>query len=279
MGSLRVRDFDLGQTLECGQFFNWRREGAGYRVQARSRSFAVRQDGDRLSFEGADPAFLRRFLALDHDPGAIRATMPRDRFLDEAFAAYGRLRLLRQDPWECLVAFLLSPVSNIPRIQRNLLDVYESTGFEPGRMQDEAGLRRLGIGFRARFLVSAAKRAGSLGGGRPLSRLDGGGTPTRAVLASEAPGAGRPSLEGILGVGDKVADCVSLFAYGDYGAFPVDTWIRRVLRELYGVRKPDRELRAWGRRRFGPWAGYAQQWLFAWSRESLGGRRAARAAC
>ncbi|MBI4675960.1 MAG: hypothetical protein HY748_00055 [Elusimicrobia bacterium] len=265
--SIKTVRFDLAQTMECGQFFNWLRLERGYRIRAHGRVFDVRQEGDRLLFSGADHAFIRRFFALGHDPEAIRASMPRDSWLDQAFAACGRLRLLRQDPWECLVAFLLSPVSNIPRIQRNLISVYEATGFDPGRMNDEALLRSLGLGFRWRFLASAARQAGARG---------------RTAAARRAPGAPRGAggpfgttesvegLDGILGFGPKVRDCVRLFGYGDMAAFPVDTWIRRVLRELYGVKLKDDGLRLWARRRFGPWSGYAQQWLFAWSREYPG---------
>lgn len=239
--------------MECGQFFNWLRldHGGrvgtpGYRVRAHGRVFDVRQEGGSLVFTGADSLFIRSFFSLDHDPAAIRSSMPEDPWLDRAYRSFGRLRLLRQDPWECLVAFLLTPVSNIPRIQGNLLSVFEKTGFEPGRMKP-AALKRLGLGFRWRFLDSAALRVKRLG-------------------LEDWRKAGPEAMDGILGTGPKVKDCVRLFGYGDHASFPVDTWIRRVLRDLYRVKLKDRELRLWARERFGPWAGYAQQWLFAWSR-------------
>ncbi|MFA6319281.1 MAG: DNA glycosylase [Elusimicrobiota bacterium] len=245
-GSLRTTHFDLKQTLECGQFFNWLRLGDGYAVRTHGREFEVRQDGELLVFSGVEKSFIQRFFSLDHDPAAIRDSIPGDPWLDQAFQSYGRLRLLRQDPWECLVAFLLTPVSNIPRIQRNLLSVYERTGFEPERMRP-AVLKGLGLGFRWRFLDSAARRVAKPG--------------LEAWRRS-----GPEGMEGILGAGPKVRDCVRLFGYGEYSSFPVDTWIRKVLRRLYGVRVKEAGLRDWASRRFGPWAGYAQQWLFAWSR-------------
>ncbi|MBI5622144.1 MAG: hypothetical protein HY924_00050 [Elusimicrobia bacterium] len=245
-GWLLTRHFDLRQTLECGQFFDWSRGSSGYQVRACGRVFEVSQEGDRLTFSGVEKAFIQRFFSLDHQPAAIRARLPPDPWLDKAFAAYGRLRLLRQDPWECLVAFLLSPVSNIPRIQRNLRSVHDATGFEPSRMRP-ALLKGLGLGFRWRFLDSAARRVNKQGLGRWRKR-------------------GPAAMQGILGAGPKVQDCVRLFGYADYSAFPVDTWIRRALQELYGVKLKDRELRLWAGERFGPWGGYAQQWLFAWSR-------------
>lgn len=238
MRRLTVRHFDLDQTLCCGQFFDWTSEDGGYRIHASGRDFHAAQQGDSLIIEGVDEAFARGFFALDHDPEAMLKTMPRDPSLEKAFKAFGRLRLLRQDPWECLVAFLLSPVSNQPRIQRNLLALRHATGLEPENMRDEARLRRLGVGFRASFLVSAADV-----------------------------GAGKETLRRVRGVGDKVSDCVMLFAYGDYGSFPIDVWTRRVLRRLYGRQSPDKALRLWAREHFGPWAGYAQQWLYAWFRQ------------
>jgi len=227
--------------MECGQFFNWTREGKGYRVAAWGKEFRVRQEGGDLVFSGAPSRFIRRFFALDHDPSRILRSMPQDPSLKDAYASFGRLRLLRQEPWECLVAFLLTPTSNIPRIQRNVRALYAETGFRVRALRDEGRLRALGAGFRARYIADAAANRRFLKGGRD-------------------------SLKRILGVGDKVADCVMLFAFGDYGSFPIDVWTRRILRRLYRRRLDDKRLPAWAREHFGPWAGYAQQWLYAWAR-------------
>ena len=268
--------FDLRHTLESGQFFRWTREGDDYTVLRGLRMFQVRQEESRLRSSGADSWFLQEFLSLDHDLPEIERRLRRDRKLWEALDFAPGLRILRQDPWECTAAFILSIASNIPRITRNISDLAETYGQalrlgnvqanafpRPGEIDDEAGMRRLKLGFRAKYLVQAERlaRAGLL---EEIGHLE----------TEEA----RDALMVIPGVAEKVADCILLFAYGRLNAFPVDTWIRRVMRERFfrGRRVPDRAIRAFASERWGDLAGYAQQYLYHWSRHQA--RRARRTA-
>lgn len=259
MPRLRAPEFNLPLTLESGQFFHWTREAGGFLVRHAGRRFRVRQDGGRLETDG-DPAAVRRFFALDHDLPAVRARLRRDPLLRPAVDHAPGLRILRQDPWECTVAFLLSTASNIPRITRHVFDLGRRWGRH--RTGTEAQLRALGVGFRAPSLVRAAAlaRRGWLDG---VARLP---TPEARERLMEAPG-----------IAEKVADCILLFAFGRLEAFPVDTWIRRVMRERFfrGRRVPDRAIREFASERWGDLAGYAQQLLYVWSRHSgrASGRR------
>jgi N-glycosylase/DNA lyase len=260
--------FSLRHTLESGQFFRFVREDDLYHVQRGERLFRLRQRDGVLETAGADAWFVQEFLSLDHDLAAVEKALRRDRRLWPALDAWPGLRLLRQDPWECTAAFILSIASNIPRITGNVADLARTYGkpvrlgsFEswtfprPGRIGDEAGLRRLKLGFRAKYLVQAERLACS------------GLLEDVTTLPYEE---ARDALLVIPGVAEKVADCVLLFAYGHLNAFPVDTWIRKVMRKLYfgGRRVPDRAIRAFAGERWGDFAGYAQQYLYAWSRSS-----------
>lgn len=274
--SVRAIPFSLAHTLESGQFFRFSRSGEGrYAVHTGGRLFTVRQEGDLLHVQGTTREFLSDFFSLDHDLAAIDAALRRDPVLRPALDAFPGLRILRQDPWECLAAFLLSIASNIPRITRNIADlarVYgtpatlgsmESNEFpDPGELTDEKALRRLKLGFRATYLVQAARltRSGLL-----------------EDIASLPYEEAKDALMVTPGVAEKVADCVLLFSYGHLNAFPVDTWIRRVMTTLYfgGRRRPDRAIRAFAQERWGDRAGYAQQYLYHWSRRTWKGRVAA----
>lgn len=254
---------DIGATLESGQFFRWRRQGERY-VIVSHRTIFTAADGPR--FQGR-ATLARRFFSLDHDLDRILEPYRRDRHLRRAIDAYPGLRILRQDPWECLVAFVTSIASNIPRITRNLADLCRELGPcvslngtgdaatpAPERLTDGRLLRRLGFGFRARYLVPLARQVER--GALDVDRL-----PT-----AEA----RARLCELPGVAEKVADCVLLFSFERLEAFPVDTWIRRVMTDLYFAgRRPrggDRAIRAFAADRFGAHAGYAQQYLYHWSR-------------
>lgn len=270
--ALRAPAFSLEHTLESGQFFRWSRDGqGGYVVHSGGRLFRVRQEGGLLHAEGAADAFLGEFFSLDHDLPAIERALRRDPKLRPALDAHPGLRLLSQDPWECTAAFILSIASNIPRITGNIADlarVYgevsrlgaiESPGFPgPHDLVDEKELRRLKLGFRAAYLVQAAR----LARGGLLEEI--------ATLPYEE---AKDALMVVPGVAEKVADCVLLFAYGHLNAFPVDTWIRKVMIEIYfgGRRVPDRAIRAFAQERWGDLAGYAQQYLYHWSRNAWEG--------
>ncbi len=257
MQSIACPWFSLRTTLESGQFFRWRARDDAFEIHLRNRVIFVRQEKDQLRFGGADAETVRRFFALDHDLPAIYAALARDPLLRGPLERYRGLRILRQDPWECVAAFITSAASNIPRITRNVRDMATRFGTPPSfprpeEMGTEPQLRALKLGFRARHLDAAARLARD---GR-LDRLDG---PLDAV---------REALMVLPGVGRKVADCVALFAYGRLDAFPIDTWVRKTMRRLCFRNRDvtDRRIGEVAARRFGAFAGYAQQYLFVAAR-------------
>jgi N-glycosylase/DNA lyase len=259
--------FDLGLTLDSGQFFRWTREPDGHFAVVRGPVlFRVRQERDVLRAEGADADLLREFFALDHDLPTIQRILRRDPVLRPAVDACRGLRILRQDPWECTAAFITSIASNIKRISRNVADMAEAAGVplalgaskahsfpRPAEMPSEAELRRMRLGFRAAYLARAARLA------------HGGLLDDAARHGYEE---GKRTLMVLPGVAEKVADCVQLFAFGHLNAFPVDTWIRKTMIRLFfkGRRVDDRRIRAFAADRWEGLAGYAQQYLYHWSR-------------
>jgi N-glycosylase/DNA lyase len=190
-----------------------------------------------------------------------------------AVAACRGLRLLRQDPWECLASFILSSTKQIVQIQQIVAVLCERFGAPlvvppghppvysfptPDRLAaaSEAELRACKMGFRAPNLRATAQAVAK--GSINLNSLH-----TRT--ADEA----RRELVNLPGVGNKIANCVLLFAYGFQEAFPVDVWILKALRHLYfPKRRPrPRRLLRFTATHFGPNAGYAQQYLFHYMRQ------------
>jgi N-glycosylase/DNA lyase len=260
--------FSLAHTVESGQFFRYAVRDGVYTLLRGQHLFRVRQEGETLHYEGADLWFLREFFALDQDFPSMERALRRDRRLWEALDYAPGLRILRQDPWECTAAFITSIASNIPRITGNVSDMAKRYGLpirlgslclhtfpRPERLDDEDGLRKLKLGFRAAYLVQAARlaRSGILEEISCLSYDD-----------------AKDTLMVMPGIAEKVADCVLLFAYGRLNAFPVDTWIRKVMIRMFfkGRKVPDRAIRAFASERWGELAGLAQQYLYHWSRRS-----------
>ena len=273
LSPLPAPDFDLAATLDCGQVFHWRPAASGYVGVIDRTPLYVEQRGGTLLVTPGTARLAARYFALDHPLPAIYATLPSDPFMQTALAACRGLRLIRQPLWECLATFItsaLKQVSHIAAISHLLRRRYGEPlctlhGHElhaypaPVRLASlqEADLRACGLGFRARSLLEAA---------RAVANTD--NTSAHPTLESLRP-LDRPATLAALtrfrGVGTKVANCVLLFAYEHLDAFPIDVWIERVLRERYFAHEPDAplgQLQTFAQTYFGPYGGYAQQYLF-----------------
>jgi N-glycosylase/DNA lyase len=274
-----VRDYDLGATLTSGQAFRWQRQNESWAGIIKGRWIRLRSTGTTIAAETAEPVdnwtWLTDYLQLDLDLAPVLESFPNDEAMQTAVSACRGLRLLRQDPWECLASFILSSTKQILQIQQiiSLLckrfgePVQVGQGCEaacafpdPERLASasEAQLRACKMGFRAPFLLSAARKIAD-------GKLD-----LNALEQLPLEGA-RAQLLGLEGVGNKISDCVLLFAYGRQEAFPVDVWIMKALRELYfRSRKVSlKELQNFSVSYFGRNAGYAQQYLFHYARSQM----------
>jgi N-glycosylase/DNA lyase len=220
----------------------------------------------------SDWGWLREFLQLDADFQQVLATFPDDEPMRRAVAACRGLRLLRQDPWECLISFICSSTKQIVQIQEiiRLLcqrfgePVAVPAGHEPAfafptpeRLAGagETDLRACKAGFRAPYILAAARAITE--GRLHLQSL-------ASLTCVEA----RTQLMQLHGVGRKIADCVLLFAYGFQDAFPVDVWVEKALQRFYFPKRRvgQKRLRRFSETHFGPFSGYAQQYLFHYAR-------------
>ena len=273
---LAVRAYDLSATLASGQAFRWKQHEGAWEGVVSEHWVQLRQVERGIAARTPLPVgnwdWLRHYLQVDIDLDAILLSFPDDPPVRESVLACRGLRLLRQDPWECLASFILSSTKQIVQIQQIVGLLCERFGHpllvphghppvftfptaERLAACAEADLRACKMGFRAPNLLATAKilAAGELN----LESL-------RARTVAEA----RAELIKLPGVGRKIADCVLLFAYGFQQAFPVDVWVMKALRQLYfPERRPSpRRLRDFADTHFGANAGYAQQYLFHYMR-------------
>lgn len=268
MPKILVNDFNLESTLLCGQLFRVSRMEDWYSVAVRDRIFRVRQSANHLEFQGVDQKFLVHYFALDESYSTILAQINKDPHIGEAIRRYRGLRIVRQDPWECLISFLCSSAANIPKIKLNLEMLSQSFGKKimqdelegysfpnPGDLNNYEQIVRAKTGFRAKYLKTANDHVSE----SLLQSL-------KKLPYTEA----KTALKNIPGVGDKIADCILLFSLGFTEAFPVDTWMKKILRKRYFKNKvvSNRQLQDFGGEYFGRYAGYAQQFLYMLARES-----------
>jgi len=301
---LRVRDYDLAATLDSGQVFRWQEQNGSWIGVVEKHWVRLTQTRDGVHAETAVPVknwdWLREFLQTEVDWAAVLATFPDDVPMRAAVAACRGLRVLRQEPWECLASFILSSTKQIVQIRQIIALLCERFG-EPIMPGAPASCRRV----PAQEMNAAGRDAGAPGKScrsfctfpSPEKIAGLSETQLRACkMGFRAPhllAAARQIAEGefdlnrprhlplaearaelmkLRGVGGKIADCVLLFAYGFDGAFPVDVWVERALHRLYFPRRrvTAKRLRHFAATHFGPHAGHAQQYLFHYMRTKLG---------
>ena len=273
--------FDLASTMECGQAFRWRQVnspelGEHFEGVIFGNLVRAKQLGSEVLFTSEpDPpstfgTILEDYLGLNHDLDSIYAGLSDDPVLARLVEKYPGLRILRQDPWECLVSFICSGNNNISRIKANVEDISSAFGRRiavadgeerwefpsPGALAEagEQALRDLRIGYKAEYIDKTAQIVSD-------GRID---------LFSLREAAYDEALEAVTylpGVADKIGNCVTLFSLDKLESFPVDVHIERAVEREYAPRfngkpltKP--RMRAWAQERFGPHAGYANQYLF-----------------
>ena len=260
----KTDELDLAQTLESGQCFRWRKQADGSYIGIAGRHAlkAVQEtEGVTLGFpDSKDKAFWLHYFDDETDYAAVIRQFAADPVLKEASEQNRGIRILRQEPFETLISFIISQNNNIPRITGIIERLCGSFGERLdtpfGEMYTFPGadvvagltpddLAPLRAGFRVRYILDAAKKVSS-------------GEISLDAIYAMSYDEGKEYLKQIVGVGDKVADCVLLFAYHKTEAFPSDVWIKRIVAEYYSSGLPDC---------MGEYKGIAQQYLFEYFRK------------
>ncbi len=287
MGLLNV-PFWLEVTLCCGQVFRWDKLGDWWYGVAREKVFKVRQVGDEFEFSNVDRRFVERYFSLDANLAEIAQSVNRDPHIAKAIKEYWGLRLIRQDPWECLISYICATNKSIAAIKQMLnnlsrkfgkkmvFDGYEFFTFPECKSLASATEKELlacSLGYRAKYVLETSRKIFK-------NSLD------LEALKRQPYAEAKEELMAFAGVGPKVADCVLLFSLGKTEAFPIDVWMKRVLLNHYsdklrielvkklsepkGFSRGDYErLGTFAREYFGKYAGYAQEYLYHYERMAI----------
>ncbi|MGB9740870.1 MAG: DNA-3-methyladenine glycosylase family protein [Candidatus Bathyarchaeia archaeon] len=276
---------NLDVTFCCGQAFRWEKRGGWWYGIVGEQAFRVRQNGERILFENVDEKFIRNYFGLNYDLSKILNKICKDNYVRDAVKAFMGLRILRQEPWECLASYICATYKNISAIRKMLanlsrkfgekiqfegLDFYSFPTKETIAKVKAEELADCGLGYRAKYVCETAKMLCE-------SNFD---FKRFKTLSYEK---ARNELLNFSGVGNKVADCVLLFSLDKLEAFPIDVWIKRVILNFYAQHFPQqlikkltnkksltpseyRTLNLFGRNYFGEYAGYAQEYLYHYMR-------------
>lgn len=262
---IKISPLDLDLTLGCGQTFRWRKAPDGiWEGPLGDQFIRLEQKGSILRIEARPggrevEGLVREHLRADDNVQEVQKTLAKDPVMAAGISKLKGLRIVKIDEWECLISYILATYANIPRITKMIETLSTRYGERivarvnsfPNQVRLRKAtlseLSKCGFGYRAKFIHEACKV------------LD-------DDILSEFQGMSykdlREQLKQLPGVGDKVADCVSLFGFGRLEAFPIDVWIERALGRLYHQKGSYNRLREFSHERFGQFAGYAQEYLY-----------------
>ena len=265
--------------------FRWDKKGDWWYGVVGNQVFKTRKHQNKLEFEGINEQFIKDYFGLSDNLNEIRRLTSKDEYSKNAFQEFWGLRIIRQDPWECLISYVCATYKSIAAIRHMLNNISKKFGdrtvFEgddyytfpsPQKLSQAkiADLKDAGLGYRAKYVLETSKRIQD-------KKFDLRGL--KDLQYEQA----KKELITLPGVGPKVADCILLFSQDKFEAFPVDIWVKRIVLRHYGqcfpntfVKKASDEsslstksyevINAFGREYFGKYAGYAQEYLFHYER-------------
>ncbi len=269
-----VKDFNPKHLFECGQCFRWNLNSRGHYIGVAGGRYAeiVYSDGV-LEIIGTTKedfyTFWFDYLDLGRDYSRIKEELSeKDEYMRQAVQFGSGIRILRQEPFETLISFIISANNNIPRIKkcienlcRNYGDRIQDDVYAFPKPQNLANVCEnelsdcIKAGYRCNYIVEASR----LFIEQPFSKEKFQETDIEKA---------RRFMREYKGVGPKVADCILLFTGSFYNAFPVDVWVGKVMTNLYKV-STQKEIDGFVQEYFGALAGFAQQYLFYAIREGF----------
>ncbi|MFZ5968113.1 MAG: DNA-3-methyladenine glycosylase family protein [Bacillota bacterium] len=274
-----IKDFELADIFECGQCFRWNREEDGsYIGVVKGKVIHVEKHENTVFLNNTTSQDFKGiwhdYFDLARDYGKIKETLGKKDPIMEKATAFGQgIRILRQEPWEALISFIVSANRGISIIKKSIELLCEKYGEPIGEYRGKLyyafptpasllnqrveEINQCKMGYRSRYILDAAVIAAE-------EQID--IEQLRNLNTSDA----RTQLLRFTGIGPKVADCILLFGYQKYDAFPVDVWVKRVMEYFYCPNAKNlKEIQQDSQKRFGQLAGFAQQYLFYYAR-SLG---------
>ncbi|MDD6920391.1 MAG: DNA glycosylase [Eubacteriales bacterium] len=276
-----IKDFNLEHIFQCGQCFRWtQNKDESFTGVAGGKVITLSIHGTTLTIENSSlddfDSFWANYLDLETDYGKIKDNLVQsDERIAPAIATGYGIRILNQEIWETIASFIISANNNIPRISASIEKIAQRFGDfiatyngqdyyafpKPEKIANLSidDLTACGLGYRARYLINTAKKFIELGNEYFDHLL------SDEVSYKEA----FDELIKLEGVGPKVANCILLFSLKKRAAFPIDTWMKKVMALIYEFDEEDiKGMAKFADEHFGEYAGIAQQYLFYYVRNN-----------
>ena len=259
------KDFNIVQTLNCGQIFRYKIDGNNAVVYSQNKKCNILFDNNKILIQTQDVDYFYNFFDLNTNYSLIKNELKKDEFLNPAVKYGYGIRIIKNDVFEMIISFIISANNNIKRIKNSIEYLCTHFGSNMGEYYAFPTLEQLkqatvqnyvdaGLGYRSTQMFETVQYLTH----EFLKELKFSSSDTQLKM-----------LTSLKGVGEKVANCIMLFGLDVKTSFPVDTWINKVYNNLTKTQTNDRkkitkELTA----RYGELSGYAQQYFFYYYREN-----------
>lgn len=286
-----VKNFELPHIFDCGQCFRWeRQENGNYIGVAFQRVIEVEKRGNDVYLYNANKDDFNNiwleFFDLNRDYSDIKNELSNDEILKKSVEFGHGIRLLKQDPFEIVISFIISANNRIPMIRRAINTISSKWGktlsyngktyYAFPTLEDLSKLsleeiEACGVGFRAKYIHDTISKICKFKEEAKVCKMlsEGEINWDLIYIKSLSDDECHKALQNFSGIGPKVADCIMLFSMEKYSAFPVDVWVKRAMQHFYLA--PDvslKKMRDFARDKFGDLSGFAQQYLFYYAREN-----------
>jgi N-glycosylase/DNA lyase len=268
-----IDSFNIRDILECGQCFRFEKlDDCDYNIVAFGRLLNIKQTQEAVILS---PCTLKEFndiwydyFDMGRDYSSIKEMLSyNDSIMAKASDFAQGIRILRQDPLECMVSFIISQNNRIPMIRKVIANISKEAGecivdgyySFPSLMRlcelSEDKLKECKAGFRAKYIKHAVYK---------IYNNDINLAKMREFTTEDI----KKSLTSVKGIGEKVSDCILLFSFGRTEVFPIDVWIKRIIQHFYfnNSEVPLKEIQSFAKDKFAENAGFAQQYLFHFAR-------------
>lgn len=264
-------DFDVRQTLECGQVFRYKKRDFGYTIYAFDQKADIYCQNDGTKIITKNKKFFVKYFAFDKNYAKIKSSLEANPIMRNAIKFGNGIRILRSNPIEMIISFIISQNNNIPRIKGIIEKICEGYGDNCGDYYSFPTLDKLKTipldffksikcGYRSEYLYQSIAMLN-----RDVFVED---------IAKMSTQNARDELMKLKGVGRKVADCILLFGFGKTDVFPTDTWVVKCYNHLYNANEKNAvKISNYFVQMFGELSGYAQQYLFYMMREGAIGEK------
>jgi len=277
-----VEDFDVAQTLECGQCFHFKKiDENEYGVVAFGKLLHIKQESNSVIFYDTTKQeyedIWEKYFDLNRNYSEIKKLLlEKDDNLKQAMDTMWGVRILRQEFFEILISFIISQNKQIPHIKQIVATISRKYGNYLGKIGAEEffgfpscermldvtleDLKECKTGFRAPYIMDAVSKVCDK-------------TIDEKILRKADINKCLEDLQQIKGVGEKIGNCVMLFGLEKREVFPIDVWIKRIMEFMYFEKETSKtEIATFAKERFGEYGGYAQQYLFFYGRENKMGK-------